>query len=93
MSNLLNKIGKIKIAGELIFETPEEKILKALFSNFYPVSTEIDHSCGWNRDVYFYGYSEHFRDIEDGKVIPAYDFVFKRDEKGDVFFDSCIELK
>lgn len=84
--------GKVIVSRQLL-RSEDEKILKALFSNFYPIATEPYHDNGYYNDVLYFGYSPHFDIIKEGDVIPGYDFRFKRDNNGNVSIDSVNKLK
>ncbi len=85
MTDLIKRKGRIKVSGELLFNDPEETVLKGLFSVFFPIAIEPDHSLGWNRDNVYYGYSMLFEEISEGQLIPTYDIMMQRNEDESIF--------
>ena len=87
---LRNNRGVVVFSREILTEHPTEEIMKAVFSNFFPVATENDHSFNMYAKIKMYGYSQHFREINEGEVIPEYEIVMIQDENG-VRFDKMVE--
>ena len=87
---LQNNRGIIVFSREYLTEHPTEEFMKAVFSNFFPVATENDHSFNMYDKIKMYGYSQHFREISEGEIAPEYEIVMVSDESG-VRFDKMIE--
>jgi hypothetical protein len=89
---LTNRRGMIKFSRELLTENPTEDILKVIFSNFYPVAIENDHSFNMYGKLKMFGYSPHFREVTEGEVPPEYEIIIIEDGSGPKF-DKIIEVK
>lgn len=63
--------------------------MEALFQGFIPV--QIEYSV-LNDETRFYGYSEHFREIDQGHVVPEYIPTIKRLDDGSVAVSWRCEL-
>lgn len=87
-SNILKRRGIVRVSAPLIKEG-NTAILKALYSNFYPLSIEPQNDFGDVITFIMKGLSEHFDEIEEGSVIPQYDFQFIRNEDGTISFKDC----
>ena len=80
MKDLKHKKGLVKITKDLLDDMPI-KVIKMLFSNFYPISIDSNFLYISNA-IHFYGYSEHFEEIEEETVIPEYIITIHSDDKG-----------
>ena len=61
------KVSKVFFKNEIDIET-----LQVFFSNFFPVS------CSYEGDAIIYlGISHYFAKVEEGDIIPTYDFLFE----------------
>lgn len=79
---LKNRIGKIIISDVIIKEFEKDFLLaKTLFSNFYPI--RIVETYDFISE--YYGYSKHFREVDENGHIPQYEAIFKSFRKGDVY--------
>ena len=87
---LRNNRGMVVFSREFLTEHPTEEFLKAVFSNFFPVATENDHTFYMYDRIKMFGYSQHFREISEGEVTPEYEIVMIKDENG-VRFDKMVE--
>jgi hypothetical protein len=67
--DIKKRLGVIHVSSNLLGFT-EMNLLKGLFAEFYPVN--IDRNTD-PRTILFYGYSEHFDEIEEGEKVPHYD--------------------
>ena len=70
MKDLLKRKGIVKI-NDAVFNTLQPKMLKMIFSEFYPINIDFE---GFNDKVY-YGVSNHFDKIIEGEAIPEYVIV------------------
>lgn len=62
------KVSKIFFKKEVDVET-----LQVFFSNFFPVS------CSYEGDsIVYLGISHFFKKLEEGDIVPTYDFLFER---------------
>lgn len=59
-----------------------------LFSIFLPIKAEHDFV---SSKITYWGYSEKFDEVEEGHVIPQYDFVFE-DKNGAIAFKEVKRL-
>jgi hypothetical protein len=91
--NLKNKRGLVIFDKSLTFNEPDLDLLKAVFSNFYPIAIEPDHTFSMYGKLKMYGYSEHFREVEEDVIIPSYEFIFTRDGNGNIYFKEAKEIK
>jgi len=75
--NLKNRKGIVKIHKDLIRDEYGLQALKTLMSEFYPVNIndEFDHKV-------YYGYSEHFNEVQEGMPAHTYEAIIKCD-RGD----------
>ena len=92
MSDLKKRRGRIVITREVL-DDPNEKALRAMFLNFFPVATENNHDYNMYGAVTFYGYSPHFREVEEGELMPEYIVTFERRENGEILFKEVEEVK
>jgi len=94
--DLKKRLGKIGLNRDLLVKTPDFNYLKLIFSNFYPVHSEIVYeSNGFEGIVVFYGYSKYFRElkIEEGEPTPTYKMEFGVDKEGMPIINSVEEFK
>lgn len=82
VSDLRDRIGTITLPPEII-RNPNEEVLRAIFSNFYPFSINTDRG-----SVTYFGVSPHFDVIEVGIIPPEYEVVFYTDENEGTRFES-----
>lgn len=75
-NRLKNRKGCVIFSRELLVENPDQNVLKAIFSEFYPVAVENDHSYGAYQTIKMYGYSPYFEEIEEFAKVPTYEIVF-----------------
>ncbi len=87
---LRNNRGMVVFSREFLTERPTEDFLKAVFSNFFPVAIENDHTFYMYDKIKMYGYSQHFKEINEGEVTPEYEIIMVQDENG-VRFDKMVE--
>lgn len=85
-NTLQNNRGVVVFSREFLTEYPTEELLKAVFSNFFPVETETK----MNGIIKMYGYSQHFKEISEGEVIPEYEIELISNENG-IQFNKMIE--
>ena len=76
----------------LLNDFPFENILKVIFANFFPVAIEAEHSLNMYEEIKMYGYSQHFREVEEGENAPHYKLVLYI-SKNEIRFDKMVELK
>lgn len=89
-SSITKRRGIIKVSHPLITDG-DIGILKALYSNFYPLSIEPENDFGEVRNFVMKGMSEHFDEVEEGSVIPQYEMEFFRNKDGVITFSKCIK--
>jgi len=82
--------GMVVFSREMLTKEPTEDEMKAIFSNFFPIAIENEHSYNLYQNLKMYGYSQHFREVEEGEVCPKYEMFFRRDENG-VHFEEMVE--
>jgi hypothetical protein len=82
--------GSIKLSGDYLERGSLEEI-KVIFSIFYPkwITPCYETARG---DFNYYGYSEHFREIEDAVKAPEYMIWFKTLTDGSIIFDKVEEV-
>lgn len=89
---LHKKRGMIAFSREFLTYHPTEQFLKEVFSNFFPIAMENDHSfCAYDK-IKMFGYSPHFREINDEERTPEYEIFITHDENGD-HFNRMVEIK
>lgn len=89
---LHKKRGMIAFSREFLTYHPTEQFLKVVFSNFFPIAMENDHSfCAYDK-IKMFGYSPHFREINDEERTPEYEIFITHDENGD-HFNGMVERK
>jgi hypothetical protein len=82
--------GMVVFNREFLTDNPTEDFFKVVFSNFFPVAIQDDHVFGEYSRIKMYGYSQHFREIEEGEAAPEYEIFVMRD--GDrLKFDKMVE--
>ena len=91
MKNLLKKRGTIIFNKHFLLDDDGE-LLKIIYSNFYPLAIESKHSYNLYDDLKMTGFSEHFRELDEGDIIPTYNMVVFRDENGTIF-KEMVEVK
>jgi hypothetical protein len=72
--NLGRRKGIVKLPF-VMFERPSYRQLQCLFSNFFPVDIIPGDFLGRNR--IYRGFSLYFRELEEGEILPTYEFTFK----------------
>lgn len=77
--------GIIILDRKMLTDNPTENELKEIFSNFFPIAIENDHSYNLYQNLKMYGYSQHFRKIEEGEKCPEYVIYLIRDKNGTHF--------
>lgn len=65
---------------EFLVDNPDQNVLKAIFSEFYPVAMENDHTYGTYQMIKMYGYSPYFEEIEELVKAPTYEIVLNVDD-------------
>ncbi|MES3018212.1 MAG: hypothetical protein V4721_10555 [Bacteroidota bacterium] len=88
-NDLKNRKGKIKLNRYLIREDPNEKQLKALFSNFFPVNIE---TTPWDDIMIIHGYSPLFRKINEEEMYPEYIAYLKSNDDLSISLDRMEEV-
>ena len=83
--------GMVIFNREILTKDPTEDELKAIFSNFYPIAIENEHSYNLYQNLKMFGYSQHFREVEESEICPKYKMFFRRDENG-LHFEKMVEL-
>lgn len=61
------KVSKIFFKKEVDIDT-----MQVFFSNFFPVSTTQEPN-----EIIYLGISHFFKKVDEGDIIPAYDFIFE----------------
>jgi len=89
-NNLFERKGCVIFSREILTVNPNEDMLKAIFTNFYPVSTEV---IGFYEHVKMYGYSPHFRTLKPDENLPTYEMVFQTDSSGNTYLLEVNEIK
>ena len=89
--NLANKRGYVSFSRYSLTNNPQEDVLKEIFSNFFPIAIENDHTCDLYYGLKMFGYSKHFREINELEPCPKYEMQLITDENG-VHFNKMIEL-
>ena len=84
-SSISKRRGKIVLSRNFLIDNPNEQELLELFSNFFPVACNNNHSHGFYHEVEFHGYSPHFIEIEQNDPCPEYRVVFISTDKGSEF--------
>ena len=64
-------------------EIHEEPIISLIFKNFIPIKIERN-SGGFDGDFIYYGYSSLFDEVEEGTIIPEYEFVIEQNKFGEL---------
>jgi hypothetical protein len=82
--------GMVVFSREFLTDNPTEDFLKVVFSNFFPVAMQDDHTFGEYGRIKMYGYSQHFREIEECEAAPEYEIFVMRDG-GSLRFDKMVE--
>lgn len=90
-STLKHRRGKVVLSRQLIYDNPQEEILKPLFENFFPAATEPHHAAGMYQAIIFFGYSPHFREIKEGEIMPEYVAQLYRNDDGTTVFSGFTE--
>lgn len=92
MKNLIKKKGKIRLDRTTMRSGVTNGFLKKLYSVFYPVHIE-DHLevSLWDETILF-GYSEKFRELEEGEVIPEYALTLFKNKNGTFKITSIEEI-
>ena len=88
--------GVIIFTDKYLFENINENVLHAIFSNFFPLAMQGDHSTGIGSKRKMYGFSKHFREIDEGEIAPEYEMVLKStlsDGVEGVEFVKMVEVK
>lgn len=80
------KIGKVKIAIQLINDIPEA--VQLVMSVFIPLKAEIFPE-GW---IEYIGISEYFEDREEGFITPQYDFNIVNDQEKGLYIKEVIKV-
>ena len=86
--NLTKRRGKIIFSNELL-EIPSKENFTAIYSNFFPYAITENYSTP--NTIAMWGYSPHFKEIEEWQGIPQYEMMFYRDESG-IVFDGMVEV-
>lgn len=81
VSDLSGRYGMIKFSKEWL-QNQDSNTLRAMLSEFYPLSIEFDYNTIINGIVVYYGMSLHFEKVMEGCVIPEYRAYIKQDESG-----------
>lgn len=88
---LRQRRGRIQVSKKNLLETMNFVMMKALFSNFFPVGVEPVHSGQFYEKLCFWGYSPYFDIIGDMDEAPLYDAMFKSAE-GVIEFEGMTKL-
>ena len=67
--NLQQRRGMIKFSN-VFFTDIDDKVMKAIFSNFFPIDIQVNHGYNFNDSKSYYGFSPHFRILTEGEMIP-----------------------
>lgn len=67
------RAGKVTISREFAFSDEMRQLRVAFFSVFHPYCIE---NTGSPNNLLYYGTSERFEEVEEGKPIPKYDVYF-----------------
>lgn len=82
----MNK-GIIKIHPDMLNDIFNNvNLTKAFFSNFYPIY--IDDKIDFNHYLTYYGYSEHFDEVDESGEVPEYNIWLINDENGVTKFNK-----
>lgn len=81
LTDLSKKRGFIVIDRDTLNKQPTEEFLKLIFSVFFPVAMENYHVYNMYDGLKMYGFSKHFRDVNEGEIIPEYEMILTFDEK------------
>lgn len=79
MKELKKRRGLIKLSKTFLDNDIE--LVRMLFSNFYPVSIVSDYLY-MNDEIHYYGYSEHFEEVEEATIAPEYMVVVYSNKEG-----------
>ena len=93
MNNINSRKGKIILNRDLVLKS-DEKILKALFSNFYPMACEPNHDMNFWGSILYWGISPHFDIVEEACVTPEYEAIIttKHNDDGKLI-KATVEFK
>lgn len=80
------KIGRVKIALQLINDLPEA--VQLIMSVFIPLKAEIFPE-GW---IEYIGICEQFEERKEGFVTPQYDFTIEHDAEGKLFIKEVTKV-
>jgi len=84
-NDLHNRKGKLIVSRSLILES-DEKLLREIFTNFFPVDADRNHQYTYWDSIMYYGVSPHFEIVESACIAPEYEIVFDTNAKGVVKF-------
>lgn len=87
--NLKKRRGIVKFVSS-IANNPTESKMRAIFHNFFPFAIESDHSFCMYGGLIMYGFSPHFREVEENEEVPEYAIWFKVVDDLDQF-DKMVE--
>ncbi len=71
--NTNNRYGKIKISFR--FYTEQWELIKLMFLEFQPFHIERNFWSQNADELYLYGLSDHFDEIDNGAITPEYDLI------------------
>lgn len=71
INNDLKKRSGVIRFNPVLIETMSIAEIKLFFSNFYIVNTDLVEFM----DIQYYGYSEHFREVEEAEISPQYEVI------------------
>lgn len=82
IESLKKRRGRISINKKFIIDEPDERLLKAFFSVFFPVSITPLHEANWFDQLFYFGYSPLFKEMDEQTMyIPQYQATFVYPER------------
>ena len=90
-SVIAKRKGCLLVSRELILQADVDT-LKVIFSNFFPLDADRNHSISYWDSIKYYGISEHFEEVEEACVAPTYEMWLERDKNGKVKFEKMVKL-
>lgn len=89
-SKLADRKGKLIVSRQMIMEA-DAKVLREIFSNFFPMATEPSHQVNYWDSIMYYGISPHFEKVDEACVAPEYEVVFHTDAEGTTKFEKMVK--
>jgi len=90
--NLQKRRGKIVFSRESTINNPNEKFLKTIFSEFFPMFIDPLSIYDLYDNIKMVGYSKHFRELLEAEVIPEYECTVSVTVNGNGEQDYSLEI-